>query len=75
MDFSLTTENGTPRCRAAHSNASTSYTNVDLTGTYNVTDSWRVGINASNVFNEEVYQAFGGDVLGRRVLAFGQYDW
>ncbi|MDA8020463.1 MAG: TonB-dependent receptor [Thermoanaerobaculia bacterium] len=45
-----------------------SYSIVDLTGNFEINENISVGINVSNVFDDEHYQSFGGDILGRRAL-------
>ncbi|HLE83219.1 MAG TPA: TonB-dependent receptor, partial [Thermoanaerobaculia bacterium] len=45
-----------------------SYELLDLVGNFRVTDSIALGVNVSNLTDEEHWQAFGGDVLGRRAL-------
>ena len=52
-----------------------SYELVDLVGNYRVTDSIKLGVNVSNLTDEEHWQAFGGDVLGRRALGSIEFRW
>ncbi len=52
-----------------------SYTTVDLNGNYNVNDSWRVGLTVANLFDDEHWEAFGGDLLGRRALGHITFSW
>jgi len=52
-----------------------SYTTVDLSGEYYVNDMWRIGLNVSNLFDDSHYQAFGGDLLGRRALGHVTFTW
>ena len=52
-----------------------SYTTVDVTGTFDVTDHWGVSVNVANAFDEEHWESFGGDLLGRRALASVRYGW
>jgi iron complex outermembrane receptor protein len=52
-----------------------SYTTVDLAGEYYINDQWRVGLNVSNLFDDEHYQSFGGDLLGRRALGQVTFSW
>jgi iron complex outermembrane receptor protein len=52
-----------------------SYTTVDLSGNYAFNNHWTVGANIANVFDEEHYQAFGADLLGRRALVHVTYSW
>ncbi len=55
--------------------SSSPYSTADLTGDYMVTDKWKLGLVFSNVFGQRNYQAFGGDLLDRRALIYGQFDW
>jgi len=52
-----------------------SYELIDLVGNYRVTDSIGLGLNVSNLTDEEHWQAFGGDVLGRRALGSIKFEW
>lgn len=52
-----------------------SYTTVDLTGNFRVTDRISLGLNAANLFDDEHWEAFGGDLLGRRALASVTFSW
>ena len=52
-----------------------SYETADLTANYRFTDNWEIGLNVSNVFDNAHYEAFGGDVLGRRALGHVAYRW
>ena len=52
-----------------------SYEVVDLTANYRVTDHIKLGVNVSNLFDEEHWEAFGGDVLERRALASIEFGW
>ena len=52
-----------------------SYDLVDLQGTYHFNDQVELGINISNVFDEEHYQIFGGDIIERRALAHVAFSW
>jgi len=52
-----------------------SYTTVDLTGNYAINDRFTVGANVSNLFNNEHWEAFGGDLLGRRALVYFMVNW
>ncbi len=44
------------------------YTSVDLNANYDVTSTLTLGLSVSNLFDEEAYQSFGGDLIGRRSL-------
>jgi len=52
-----------------------SYQVVNLTANWHVTPSWTVGLDVSNLLDDEHYQAFGGDILERRALAHVRYSW
>ncbi len=45
-----------------------SYDLVDLSATYQVSENIELGLNVSNLFDEDHYQIFGGDLLERRAL-------
>lgn len=51
------------------------YTTVDLSGNYALNDNWKVGLYVANVFDDEHWEAFGGDLLQRRALANLVYSW
>ncbi len=51
-----------------------SYQVVDLTAN-RMLGSFRVGVDVSNLFDEEHYEFFGGDLIGRRGLAHVGYAW
>ncbi len=52
-----------------------SYTTVDLSFNYLINDSWKFGINVANAFDDEHYESFGGDLLGRRALGNITFSW
>ena len=52
-----------------------SYTTVDLTANYRFNDSWEVGLNVSNLLDDEQYQSFGGDLVSRRALGHIAFRW
>ena len=52
-----------------------SYTTVDLGFNYLISDSWRVGINVANAFDDEHWESFGGDILQRRALGNVTFTW
>ena len=52
-----------------------SYTTVDLTANYDLTESWTAGLSLANLFNSQHYEAFGGDLLGIRALFNIVYRW
>jgi iron complex outermembrane receptor protein len=52
-----------------------SYTTVDLSGEFWINEQWRLGLNVTNLFDDEHYQSFGGDLLGRRALGNVTFRW
>lgn len=52
-----------------------SYTTVDLSGNWRFGDGWSAGLNVANALDDEHWEAFGGDLLGRRALAHLAYAW
>jgi outer membrane receptor protein involved in Fe transport len=52
-----------------------SYTTVDLSGNWRLAPGWLAGINVANLLDDEHWEAFGGDLLGRRALAHVLYQW
>jgi outer membrane receptor protein involved in Fe transport len=52
-----------------------SYTTASLSGYYDFTDAVTVGINVSNLFDDQHYESFGGDILGRRALGYVRFGW
>lgn len=52
-----------------------SYEVLDLTANYRPTDVITVGVNVSNLLDDEHWESFGGDVLGRRALGSVQFSW
>ncbi|MDY7093940.1 MAG: TonB-dependent receptor [Acidobacteriota bacterium] len=52
-----------------------SYDLVDLNVNYQITDNIEVGVNVSNLFDEEHYQIFGGDLIERRALGHVSFSW
>ena len=52
-----------------------SFTTVDLTGNYAVSKHWKLGLNVANLFDDEHWEAFGGDLLRRRALGHVTFSW
>ena len=52
-----------------------SYTVVDLNGNVRFGENWSVGVSVANLFDEEHWEAFGGDILRRRALANVAFGW
>lgn len=46
-----------------------SYTVLNLSGTYRITQRFSFNLSASNLLNDKHYEIFGGSILGRRALA------
>ncbi len=52
-----------------------SYDVVDLGVSYRFTDSLEVGVDVSNLLDEEQFQTFGGDLVTRRALGHVAFSW
>ena len=52
-----------------------SYTTVDVNANFRIVDHWKVGTNISNIVDSVHYEAFGGDLLGRRALVYVAFAW
>jgi iron complex outermembrane receptor protein len=52
-----------------------SFVTVDLTGNYMINESWKVGLNVANLFDEEHIEAWGADLVGRRALVNVTFAW
>ncbi|HEX2222566.1 MAG TPA: TonB-dependent receptor, partial [Thermoanaerobaculia bacterium] len=52
-----------------------SYDLVDLTANYHFGDAWTIGATVSNLLDEEHWETFGGDILGRRALGYVGFRW
>ncbi|MEP7011349.1 MAG: TonB-dependent receptor [Acidobacteriota bacterium] len=44
------------------------YTSVDVNANYDLSATLTLGLSVSNLFDEEAYQSFGGDLIARRSL-------
>ena len=51
------------------------YTTADLAANYRLSPRLAIGVHAANLFDHRHWQAFGGDLLRRRVLAHLRLDW
>jgi outer membrane receptor for ferrienterochelin and colicins len=51
------------------------YEVVNLSGNYRITDRFGIGAEVSNALDDNHYEAFGGDILSRRALAFVSVKW
>jgi outer membrane receptor protein involved in Fe transport len=52
-----------------------SYDLVDLGLSYQITNNWEVGVDVSNLLDDEHYESFGGDLLSRRALGHVSFSW
>lgn len=52
-----------------------SYEAVNLSASFDLTDRWNIGLNVSNLLDDEHYEVFGGDLLRRRALAHASFSW
>ena len=48
---------------------------MDLNADFAVSEAVRVGVTVTNLLDDEHYQSFGGDLLGRRALATVSFGW
>jgi len=51
------------------------YSVVDLGARYQVSPHWEVGVNVSNLLNNEHYEIFGGDIMKRLALGYVAFNW
>ena len=52
-----------------------SYETFDLTANWDVNERFTLGLNVANVFDDEHWESFGGDLLGRRALGSVNIRW
>ncbi len=52
-----------------------SYGTADFVANFAISDHWRVGANISNFLDDEHWEAFGGDIIGRRALGYVMFRW
>ncbi len=52
-----------------------SYTTVDLNGNYKINEHFTVGLNIANLFDNEHWESFGGDIISRRALGNVTFSW
>ncbi len=52
-----------------------SYDVADLTAGYRLNDRWRLGIDVSNILDNEHFEIFGGDIVERRALGHVSVAW
>ena len=51
------------------------YDLVNLNANYQVTDNIGLSLSVSNLLDDEHYQSFGGDLLGRRAVGSVTFNW
>jgi outer membrane receptor protein involved in Fe transport len=51
------------------------YDVVNFATNYRINDRFGVGLDVSNVLDNEHHEAFGGDLMSRRALAFVNIGW
>jgi outer membrane receptor protein involved in Fe transport len=52
-----------------------SYGVFDLNGSYRLTSHIAAGVDIANLLDNDHYETFGGDLLGRRALGHLTYSW
>ena len=52
-----------------------SYETADLTANYRISERISIGLNVSNLFDDEHFESFGGDLLSRRALGTLTFSW
>lgn len=52
-----------------------SYDLIDVGASYRITDNLEVGLDVSNLLDDENFQAFGGDLVTRRALGHVAFRW
>lgn len=52
-----------------------SYDLIDLSVGFRVTDNWELGVDVSNLLDDEHFQSFGGDLISRRALGHVSFSW
>ena len=52
-----------------------SFTTFDLSVNYAIDESWTVGVNAMNLLDDKHWEAWGTDIIRRRVLGHVAYSW
>jgi iron complex outermembrane receptor protein len=52
-----------------------SYATADVTGNYRLTPELTASLSVANVFDDEHWESFGGDILRRRLLVSMAYSW
>ena len=52
-----------------------SYTTVDLNANFSLNDHIALGVNVANLTDDEHWESFGGDIVGRRALGNVTFSW
>ena len=52
-----------------------SYSVVNLSGNYNLNERVTLGLNVSNLLEDEHWESFGGDIIERRALGYVAFKW
>ncbi len=52
-----------------------SYEVVNLVAGYELAEGWEVGLNVSNLLDDEHWEVFSGDLMGRHALAHVKRSW
>jgi outer membrane receptor for ferrienterochelin and colicins len=52
-----------------------SYSLVDLGLSYKLNENWQLGVDVSNLLDDEHWESFGGDLVSRRALANVSFSW
>jgi iron complex outermembrane receptor protein len=64
-----------PWINATYGGVVESFTTADLNFNYRLNNNWQFGLNVANAFDEQHWEAFGGDLIGRRALADVTFYW
>jgi iron complex outermembrane receptor protein len=64
-----------PWINATYGGVVESFTTADLNFNYRLNQNWQFGLNIANVTDEQHWEAFGGDLIGRRALASATFYW
>jgi outer membrane receptor protein involved in Fe transport len=67
--------NGFPWLAGMYGGPVPSYGVLDLNGSYRLTRHIAAGADVANLLDNDHYEAFGGDLLGRRALGHLTYSW
>ena len=67
--------NGFPWLAGTYAGPVPSYGVLDLNASYKLTKRITAGTDVANLLDNEHYEAFGGDLLGRRALGHLTYSW